>query len=307
MKNPRIQPRRKGFTLMELMVAMAITTIIITVLVSVTSIAIDTWNRSRSELRAARQAKSMVDTMARDLESLVTRRGNEYEWLSAKSANTSKGPNGLSSTNSADLIFFSGSTDRYDGNIGGSKDQGGDVSCVGYRLFYKDPLEKSGDFETFVLNRIIVNPDKTFTDLLGQNNLENSFNSYASQLEDEENFVCENVFQFTVTFQVEVTQGTGNSAKLVTVPVKVGQTSSSSVTDSFKIKGTGIETSATGNGVSADELKSGRVKSVEISLTVITDSGIDQIRRGGISDSKRSEFMAKNSYQYTKLIQVPSM
>jgi uncharacterized protein (TIGR02599 family) len=81
-----IQPTsatRRGFTLMELMVAMAITTIIVTVLVSITSIALDTWNRSRSELRASRQAKGMIDSMARDFEALVTRRGNTNEWLSA--------------------------------------------------------------------------------------------------------------------------------------------------------------------------------------------------------------------------------
>ncbi len=307
MKNPRNFSSRKGFTLMELMVAMAITTIIITVLVSITSIAIDTWNRSRSELRAARQAKSMVDTLARDFESMVTRRGNEYEWLSAKNSNSSDGPNGLNSTNSSELIFFSGSTDRYNGNIGGKDDKGGDVSAVLYKLFYKDPVDKSGSFETFVLNRVLVDPDVTFKNILGQKSLDAAYNTLSNELEKEENFVCENVFQFTVTFQIEVTQGSGSSAKLVTVPVTVGRTSSGSVTDTFKIKGTGIETDATSNGVTADELKSGRVKSVEISLTVLTDAGIDQVRRGGMSDAKKAEFMAKHSYQYTKLIQLPSM
>jgi len=129
----------------------------------------------------------------------------------------------------------------------------------------------------------------------------------AEGVEKQENFVCENIFQFTVTFQIEVTQGSGSSAKLVSVPVTVGRSSSGSVTDSFKIKGTGIETEASGSGVTADELKSGRVKSVEISLTVLTDAGIDQVRRGGMSDAKKAEFMAKHSYQYTKLIQLPSM
>ena len=88
MKTPASFPNRKGFTLMELMVAMAITVIIVTVLVSITSIAIETWNRSRSELRAARQAKSMVDTLARDFEAMVTRPGGKdpvsgksFEWL----------------------------------------------------------------------------------------------------------------------------------------------------------------------------------------------------------------------------------
>ncbi len=309
MKTPRISQLKRGFTLMELMVAMAITTIIVTVLVSITSIAVDTWNRSRAELRAARQAKAMVDTMARDFESLVTRRGNENEWLSAESPTSSNlGPSSLQSTNSADLIFFSGSTDRYDGNIGSSADKGGDVSCVGYRLMYRDPVDQNGtNFKTFVLNRILVNPDETFKNLLGQKDLENAFNSYSSSLEDIENFVCENVFQFTVTFHVEVTQGTGSSAKLVTVPVTVGQTSSGQVTKTFKIKGTGIEADVTSSGVTADEIKAGRVKSMEISLTVISDAGIDQLRNRPFSGNQQAEFMSKYSYQYTKLVQLPGM
>ena len=290
---------------MELMVAMAITTIIVTVLVSITSIALDTWNRSRAELRAARQAKAMVDTMARDFESLVTRRGNDSEWLSAESPN-SIGIN-LESTNSADLIFFSGSTERYNGSIGTTSDKGGDVSCIGYRLLYDDPIKKGGDFETFILKRILVNPDETFNNLLSQKDLESSFGTYSGKLEDVENFVCENIFQFTVTFLVDVTQGTGNSAKVVTVPVTIGKDESGQITKSLKVKGTGLETTAAPSGVSNDELKAGRIRAMEISLTVISDPGIDQIRRGAFNKGKISEFMAKNSYHYTKLVQLPSM
>ena len=83
---------------MELMVAMDITTIIVTVLVSITSIAMDTWNRSRSELRASRQAKAMVDGMVRDFEALIVRRGNAYEWVSAISPTTPPGDKLKSST-----------------------------------------------------------------------------------------------------------------------------------------------------------------------------------------------------------------
>ncbi|MDP4722403.1 MAG: type II secretion system GspH family protein, partial [Akkermansiaceae bacterium] len=84
MKTPSPKARR-GFTLIELLVAMAITTLIVTVLVSITSLALDTWNRSRSEIRASRQAKAMVDSMASDFESMVSRRGNNFEWLFARS------------------------------------------------------------------------------------------------------------------------------------------------------------------------------------------------------------------------------
>jgi len=204
MKTHAIFHKRKGFTLMELMVAMAITVIIVTVLVSITSIAIDTWNRSRSELRAARQAKSMVDSMARDFEALVSRPGNEYEWLTIDTANTvSTDKSPLPSTNASDLIFFTAATDRYKGNIGGTGDLGGDVSCVGYQLFWKDPIDQAGTaYKTFVLNRLLVDPKPAFDSLLGKTNLAQAFSNFSGDLEKTENFVCENVFQFTIMFHV---------------------------------------------------------------------------------------------------------
>jgi prepilin-type N-terminal cleavage/methylation domain-containing protein len=303
MKTQRISCLKRGFTLMELMVAMAITTIIVTVLVSITSIAIDTWNRSRSELRAARQAKAMVDTMARDFESLVIRRGNENEWLSATSPQTLPGK----STNASELIFYSASTDRYNGDIGKTNDLGGDVSCVAYLLDYRNPIDKSNSgFETFVLNRLLVDPKPTFDNLLGKPVLTTAFSSYRSELEKSENFVCENVFQFAVTFFVEVNQGTGASATVVTVPVTVGQSATVKVTKSLKIKGSGIEAEVSSTSVTADELKAGRIKAMEISLTVLSDAGVDLIRRTP-SIAEKPEFMAKNSYQYSKLVQLPGM
>ena len=307
---------KRGFTLMELMVAMAITTIIVTVLVSITSIAIDTWNRSRSELRASRQAQALVETMSRDFEALITRTGNESEWLVAESANTADmGPSGLQSTNAAELIFFTAAMDRYEGNLAGRDRQmntaddpsGGDVSCVGYGLSYRDPIgEGDGSFKTFVLNRILVDPDDTYRDLLGNTDLETAFRRYSTRLEDPENFVCENVFQFTVTFLIEVVQGTGESATVLTVPVTVGQNRSTGpVADRFRIRGSGIEASAYGTGLSAEELQSGKVKAVEISLTVLSDAGIDQMRRRPFPDDQAAEFLAKNSYQYSKRVQLP--
>jgi hypothetical protein len=93
----------------------------------------------------------------------------------------------------------------------------------------------------------------------------------------------------------------------VTVPVTIGQTSSGQVTKSLKIKGTGLDTSATPSGVTADELKGGRVKAMEVSLTVISDAGIEQLRVRPFTEAQKAEFMAKYSYQYTKLVQLPSM
>jgi prepilin-type N-terminal cleavage/methylation domain-containing protein len=43
---------RKGFTLVELMAAMSVTSLIVLVMVSISGVALDTWSRSRSEVRA---------------------------------------------------------------------------------------------------------------------------------------------------------------------------------------------------------------------------------------------------------------
>lgn len=295
---------------MELMVAMAITTIIVTVLVSITSIALETWNRSRAEIRSARQAKSMIDAMAMDFQGLVTRRGNTNEWLSVIADNQPPGGK-IPSTNASKLIFFTSATDRYDGKIGTADDKGGDVSCVGYQLDYRDPISLTGDdFQTFVLNRLLVNPNDTFEQLLGKPDLTAAFSTFATQLSQPKNFVCENVYQFSITFKVEVTTTPASGttpATIVNVPVTIGKTSSGQTANSFKINGKGIEAPVTGGIVTAEQLASGRITAMEVSVTVISDFGIDQMKRRPFTPTQHAEFLAKNSFQYSKLVQISSM
>lgn len=316
----------RGFTLIELLVAMAITTVIITILVSVTSLALDTWNRSRSEIRAARQGKAMIDTMARDFESLVTRKGNPFEWLYSKSNPSADGPKGSASPNAIDLVFFSAATDRYDGKIGpafpASK---GDVSTIGYQLAYKDPIAgaTTDDYKTFVLYRKIVNPDETFgldpitgnptnpdKSILGKANIKTAFDAVASSgkaIAEKENFICENVYQFTITFHVDVTKTISGVPTIKRVAVPIGKASTAS--EEFRLTGAGIVTTFVPTGTNAPtnaELKAGRLAAVEISMTVITDFGLQQMRkRNFANDAAKAEFIAKNSYQYSKLVSLP--
>ena len=307
--------RRRGFTLMELMVAMAITTIIVTVLVSITSIALDTWNRSRSELRAARMGKMMMDFMEQDLEALVVRRGNSTEWLSARiDLDLSKiGTASLKSTNAARLIFFTAATDRYNGNVGISTlDKGGDVSCAAYMLDYMAAQEK-----TFILSRLLVDPDETFsggkktTPLLGvateSKPLEGVFTAAGYQskdITDARNRACENVYQFSVAFHVQVTDTSVAPAATKTVRVAIGPNGA----ESFRILGSGIITDY--SGPDKDLVPSGRVVAVEIFATVLSDFGLQQIqpgRRTFPDDKTKAEFLAKNSYSFSKLVRLPSM
>ena len=116
MKTLASQKRKSGFTLIELMVSMGITAIIITVLVTITGVATDTWTRSRSQLRASRQAKVLIDTMAKDFESLVSRRGSDMEWLYVAMDPDADLPDvvksGSGNSNVAAFTFFTAATDR---------------------------------------------------------------------------------------------------------------------------------------------------------------------------------------------------
>jgi prepilin-type N-terminal cleavage/methylation domain-containing protein len=311
MKIFRSPSRRRGFTLIELLIAMAITTIIATVMISVTAIAIDSWNRSRAELRAARQAKFMVDVLTKDFESLVTRRGNKFEWLSAKTAKVLPGSNRQTSANASKLIFFTTATDRYEGKINTPDDKGGDVSCVAYDLQYKDPIDGGNtDFATFTLNRLLINPDKAFEDLLGQTELETAFEAYSTQMVALKNFVCENIYQYSITFHVEVTKDAGtDKATKLNVPISLGPTAGSGRVTEFSILGSGIALSESPNpNVTVDELKAGRVSAVEVSLTVISDFGMQQLRsKASLMGDAMTKFMAKNSFQYSKLVELPCL
>jgi prepilin-type N-terminal cleavage/methylation domain-containing protein len=299
--------RRSGFTLAELLVAMGITAIILTLLVTVTGVALDGWRVSRNKVRAARQAKAALDQFSRDFESMIVRSGNNFEWLYVKS-DDGLGPSNNPSPNAARLIFFTPATDRYNGDIGGSQDLGGDVSAVSYELFYKNPITGS-DAETeenqpvFALYRQIVNPDETFEKLLAQEELETQFNSdFQTDQDKTNNFLCENIYEMSVVFLVEYSEDDG-TGRLQTIQqrVPVITTGTGDVVNEFALTGSGIEV----DGNPADDYGRGRIVAVDISVSVITDAAMSRLRSTGIAGTAKERLIASNSYNYAKTILLP--
>ncbi|MCF7675267.1 MAG: hypothetical protein K9M97_07970, partial [Akkermansiaceae bacterium] len=186
----------------------------------------------------------------------------------------------------------------------------GDVSCVAYELDYQDPINGSNDqYSTFTFYRLLVNPDKAFESLLGKPELETAFQAYRNQVTDVENFVCENVFQFSMTFHIEVVKNAGTAeATKMTVPVTMGPTAGGGRITSFRVLGTGLELdSAPSSNVTVDELRAGRLAAMEVSLTVISDFGLRQMQNSKIKGKALQKLMARNSFQYSKLVELPGM
>lgn len=310
MKTRSPKTRSSGFTLIELMVSMGITAIIITVLVTITGVATDTWTRSRSQLRASRQAKVLIDTMAKDFESLVSRRGDNMEWMFATMDSSADLPqvvkSGGSNSNVAALTFFTAATDRYNGQIGQQADAGGDVSCVAYRMRFQDPISGGTgdrDTSTFVFYRMLINPDETFERLLGEQDLDTAFSSFESEVTEEENFICENVHQVTITFLVEVTREPQSNGTTTTETARVVLDSSSGSSE-FRLRGNGIslQNVELGSDFTQEEIAAGRLTGVELSVSVLSDAGM--IRRNAANGLTNQDY-ARQSYHYSRVVDVP--
>lgn len=292
--------RSKGFTLAELLVAMTITIVLVTLTITITGSAIDAWKGARAEIRAAGQAKLMLNTLGRDLEAMITRYGNTSEWLFASAEDQKIGPEGETSPNAARLYFFTAAADRYNGNAGSlSKDEGGDVSSVGYELEYLDPIfgDSTDEFSTFVLYRKLLDPDRTFTtSIIGTENLEQAFTTQAGTNELAD-FVCENVYEFTVVFVIEYKDNQGK-VQNVKVPI-LSNPGAKDVVKKFSITGAGLEPDDNPNSA----YRAGRIQAVELSITVLSEEGIRILKKSPFkTDETKNKFIEENGYRYTKSV-----
>lgn len=201
--------KRKGFTLVEILVATAMMAILLTVVLSITNNFMKGWNQTSGKLATNSQAKLALDYISQDLSSAIFR-NDESEWLEMRL--TSKvGPNPYLVRNTSLINFFTPVDDE-------SGDTTGDISAVCYQLEAQSFFEGS-NIPTFGLYRTIIDSEKTFNNFLGNSQTLRSgwssggtYNPYSSQKPDTENLLVANVIEFTVLFGYEDTNGNKQKA-----------------------------------------------------------------------------------------------
>ena len=318
---------RKGFTLIELLTAVAITTVIIAVLIGTTRMSMDAWKDSRDKARASRLAKESIELMARDLEGIVMRSGNDYEWLSIRmDATEAKGPTNAELENPLEFVFFTAATDRYDGEIGTPRDLGGDISTVIYKLVYKDQFEGSGGkvIPVFSLYRQLINPDVTFNKYLGEVNIVKDL-AEKEDVTDANNFIAENIYNFTVTLIFEFKNVTTGKMEQQRVPIMSSNPDLSQVRyEEIRITGLmvgkdNLSTAAipkpqtpadiedsSGNNVAS----SARLVGAELGILVLSDSAMRTLNKKIFADDvdgKKdfAKFVKENSHYFSKSVILP--
>ncbi|MEM1223796.1 MAG: prepilin-type N-terminal cleavage/methylation domain-containing protein [Verrucomicrobiota bacterium] len=200
---------KRGFTLIEILVATGIMVILIGMVIQITGDVLDVWNEASGKLSANAEARIAMDLLTSDLETAIFR-NNDQQWLRVEgSASVSGGPY---DSNTVALKLFAPALDRP--TIDGSGNAAfGDICAIAYRLEYQEAYSGS-NINVYALYRAIEDPSTTFDELLGSPSdnqspqvILNSGFWDESSITAEENFLASNV----VDFKVFIYEETGES------------------------------------------------------------------------------------------------
>lgn len=314
-----------GFTLIELMTAMAITGMLVVVIMQLTNQSIDLWRAVSEDVSTSSRSRAALQTLSHDFESFQMRGyDNKFQWLFAKGdSEMDNVPKGLKIPRSAQCVFFACAPDRnpsvssspslrsnYREARAHNRDTQGDVNAIGYRLMFRDQIlnmpgtegNEEGVYPLFSLYRQVVPPRPTFEQLLGKDNLEAAYSRF--EQDDEKNFLCENIMEMNISFQIRYANSDANAEegrvdyKVVSVPI----VASHSRTNKVAVFGDRIEA---GGSV----YENARIDSAMISITVLTEEGVamvEQIRQGRRrAPKKMSDFFAKYTRSYSRMVALP--
>ncbi len=321
----QIFKRRRGFTLVELITAMAITSILVLSIMQLTNQGISLWKVVQQDVSTSSSSRVALQIMSRDLESFQMAGGNnKYEWLFAKVDSTLAGaPKLLPIPRSAQCVFFACAPDRnpsvssstslrsnYRDARAHNMETQGDVNTIGYRLMYRDQIlnlpgsegdEKS--FPLFSLYRQVISPRETYEQLLGKEKLDQAYVPY--EKDEEKNFLCENIIELSLIFTIQYPKGdadvkTGRASyETVTVPVLSSR------------KGTsGRHLAVYGDRIEANGkvYENARIQSANLAITVLTEEGValaEQVRRGRRRAPKPADFFARYTRSFSRLVALP--
>ncbi|MEM7792228.1 MAG: prepilin-type N-terminal cleavage/methylation domain-containing protein [Verrucomicrobiota bacterium] len=247
---------KRGFTLIEILVATGIMVILIGMVIQITADVLDVWNEASGKLSANAEARIAMDLITSDLETAILRK-NGQQWLRVEgSASVNGGPY---DSNTVALKLFAPALDRPTVNDAGEA-ASGNICAIAYRLEYKEAYADA-DIDVYALYRAIEDPKTTFDDLFGSLSDNQSPQLTLTQgfwdddsITEEENFLASNV----VDFKVFIYEETGEPNP---TPVNANQTTLELTGDDYAFGGI--------NGSTRNLLYA------DVIMTILSDEGME--------------------------------
>ncbi|GHC00093.1 PulJ/GspJ family protein [Cerasicoccus arenae] len=162
----------RGFTLIEVLAATAIMSVVILVVLSLTTNVLSVWNRSTGKLNSNYEARVALDLLANDFETMVLR-NRPFCWV--KVDYNKPDEKDLSDYTGAlpampEMYFMARVEDRPRYTSSNTPIYG-DICAVSYRVLYQNPVDPDDEaFPLFGLYRFVIDSQHTFNDVMSPDN-----------------------------------------------------------------------------------------------------------------------------------------
>lgn len=290
---------RRGFTLIEMLVAIVISIILILALTQVISGASKSASSNNNSLLALSSANAALNLVVNDLRSLAASPqpspvgAGGYEFLQVQpDPNTGN----LNGTTPALLMLNACSAQD---SISNANDLGLQPRAICYQMAYQDPINPSNTnpkAKVYGFYRTVQPSSTTFASFLGQSDLFATTGLWksitAAALPSTSSFIVGNVVDFQLVFYACRLSSTG---QLLTTPVPIYSTVSAGSGNAIHLTSSGYAISSTSANLdSAYTYDHGPVTYVDVTLVVLDNNGAVQLNDGVTTLAK-----AKTRYGHT--------
>jgi type II secretory pathway pseudopilin PulG len=151
----------RAFTLLELIVATAIMTLIVLLLIQVASGTFNSYNSATSTLRTLGNARVVLSNLQQDLQTAIIP-NDRHVWFHVEHTGD---VGNLSAGSIPKIMFFSAVPDRIKRENGQTARIPGDICAVNYQIAQRSPFNNPGEFyqQTYNLYRAVIDAKATFT------------------------------------------------------------------------------------------------------------------------------------------------
>lgn len=198
--------QKHGFTLIELMVATAIMAVLVLAVMGVTSHVLSTWSSASGRLGANAEARTALQYLGDDLETLVVR-PKQQTWLEVTYENNPVPGQGTVRVPNISLISATEHRARAAGDSG-------NICAINYKLAFRNPIvggtaEPPSPPPVAGLYRKVIDPQQTFNQVLttatGSEpiSLTNTIDGIGGNTDAFANFLSSNVADLSIDFYAE--------------------------------------------------------------------------------------------------------